>query len=115
MSSLCFFFSSFCSVLLCLIRNIRALAPVSAFGLAAVALALCVVLFEGFKHSSPQPSQMQLLPQNYFLFFGMAVFAFEGINLAVPVHSNMLRPNEYGRVRTKHPKTNLFLFSQKTS
>ncbi len=82
-------------VALCLIRNISHLAPFSAFGLVAVAFALVIVLFYGFS-SRGVSSGMHLMPENYFLFFGMAVFAFEGINLAIPVHSNMERPESYG-------------------
>ena len=82
-------------VALCLIRNMSHLAPFSAFGILAVAFALVCVLFYGFAVPGVH-AQMRLLPDNYFLFFGMAVFAFEGINLAIPVHSNMERPESYG-------------------
>jgi proton-coupled amino acid transporter len=83
-------------VALCLIRNMSHLAPFSAFGIVAVAFALVCVLFYGFSVPGVHFPQMRLLPHNYFLFFGMAVFAFEGINLAIPVHSNMERPESYG-------------------
>ncbi len=83
-------------VALCLIRNMSHLAPFSAFGILAVAFALVIVLFYGFSVPGVHATQMRLLPENYFLFFGMAVFAFEGINLAIPVHSNMERPESYG-------------------
>lgn len=81
---------------LCLIRNLRNLAPFSAFGLVAVVFALVVVLFYGLSHNGARFERMSVMPTNYFLFVGMAVFAFEGINLAVPVHSNMQHPASYG-------------------
>jgi hypothetical protein len=68
-----YFFHLFCLG----IRNLRHLAPFSAFGIVSVAVAVSIVLYYGFSAGAHIP-QMNPLPTDYFLFFGMAIFAFEG-------------------------------------
>ena len=83
-------------IALVLIRNIRQLAPFSALGLGSVAAAVSVVLFFGFAEHGAQMKLISPLPSDLFAFYGISVFAFEGINLAIPVHSNMEKPKQYG-------------------
>lgn len=80
---------------LMLLRDIRHLALVSMFALSAVVLALATVLFYGFAVVGVHFNELQVWPTNFFLFFGIAVFAFEGINLAVPVAASMREPHRY--------------------
>eukprot|EP01112_Ceratiomyxa_fruticulosa_P000684 TRINITY_DN1060_c0_g1_i9.p1 TRINITY_DN1060_c0_g1~~TRINITY_DN1060_c0_g1_i9.p1 ORF type:complete len:469 (-),score=74.70 TRINITY_DN1060_c0_g1_i9:68-1474(-) len=82
------------------IKNIKYLSPTSIFANLALLLGITVVFYFGF-------SRLELVPVSEYpgiristfpMFFGIAVFGFEGINLAIPIESNMRKPQNYFRL-----------------
>merc|ERR1711892_675395 len=82
-------------VLLCLLRNLRLLAPVTVIATVCELYALAVVFYYIFRDPLPPvssvPSSVSIskLP----LFFGTAIFAFEGIGIVLPLENRMKNPS----------------------
>lgn len=79
------------------LRDIKYLAPTSIFANFTLLFAVSVILWHGFKQFEWQHYpyvNVSGLPT----FFGIAVFGFEGINLALPIQSSMKKSNHYSRI-----------------
>jgi len=74
------------------------LAPISMFANVALVLAIVVVFYFGFTQIQIQHSYPFIHISSFPLFFGIAVFGFEGINLAIPIQSSMKNPKAYPRM-----------------
>lgn len=85
-------------VLLSWIRTMRYLAPVAIAANAALILAVTTVFYYGFSELKVERSYPFINISTFPLFFGIAVFGYEGINLAIPIQSSMLNPRAYPRM-----------------
>jgi len=85
-------------MLLSWLRNIKYLAPTSVFANFSLLFAATVILYYGFSHIVWEHHYPALNVSGVPTFFGIAVFGFEGINLALPIHASMKNPKRYGRV-----------------
>jgi len=85
-------------MLLSWLRDIKYLAPTSIFANFSLLFAVVVILWYGFTkfytHEHYPAIDFSGLPT----FFGIAVFGFEGINLALPIQASMKNPERYPRV-----------------
>ena len=81
-------------VLLCLLRNLRLLAPVTVIATVCELYALAIVFYYIFRDplppvtSVPSTASITKLP----LFFGTAIFTFEGIGIVLPLENRMKNP-----------------------
>ena len=81
-------------VLLCLLRNLRLLAPVTVVATVCELYALATVFYYIFRDPLPDVSSVPAavsiskLP----LFFGTAIFTFEGIGIVLPLENRMKNP-----------------------
>eukprot|EP00761_Pharyngomonas_kirbyi_P006626 gb/GECH01006634.1/.p1 GENE.gb/GECH01006634.1/~~gb/GECH01006634.1/.p1 ORF type:complete len:440 (+),score=59.47 gb/GECH01006634.1/:1-1320(+) len=84
-------------LLLCFLPNMRYLAFTSFIAMIALALAIVVIFVYGFRdltlENFTQRSGAEI--STYPIFFGIAVFSFEGINMALPVENSMRKPQNY--------------------
>ncbi|XP_055911952.1 proton-coupled amino acid transporter 1 [Eupeodes corollae] len=86
-------------LLTCLITNLKYLTPVSLLANLSMVSGLVLTMYFAFKGGLPAPSERHYLtnaPQ-LALFFGTAIFAFEGIALVLPLKNAMKRPNNFDR------------------
>lgn len=82
-----------------LITNLKYLAPVSLIANLCMMLGLVITMSFAFQGGLPSPSE-----RNYFtngaqlaLYFGTAIFAFEGIALVLPLKNAMKKPSYFDR------------------
>ncbi|PVD34912.1 hypothetical protein C0Q70_06193 [Pomacea canaliculata] len=80
-----------------LLRNLRVLAPFSSFANLLTLTGLIIIfqyIVRGLEDSEKLPafSDLSRLP----LFFGTAIFAFEGISLVLPLEHSMRNPQDFG-------------------
>ena len=78
------------------IRNLKWLAPVSLIGNALLMLSIGVVFFYSFQRLPP----IDTIPAfgswaGLPLFFGTAIYSFEGITLVLPLQKDMKRPQDF--------------------
>eukprot|EP00026_Physarum_polycephalum_P009469 Phypoly_transcript_09594.p1 GENE.Phypoly_transcript_09594~~Phypoly_transcript_09594.p1 ORF type:complete len:457 (+),score=23.96 Phypoly_transcript_09594:99-1373(+) len=87
-------------MLLSWLRNIKYLAPTSIFANFALLFAVAVILGHGFANFHIH-HYTAIEPKGLPIFFGIAVFGFEGINLALPIQASMKNQDHYWRVLDK--------------
>eukprot|EP00697_Spironema_sp_BW2_P010001 gnl/Spiro4/25066_TR12470_c0_g1_i1.p1 gnl/Spiro4/25066_TR12470_c0_g1~~gnl/Spiro4/25066_TR12470_c0_g1_i1.p1 ORF type:complete len:502 (-),score=94.70 gnl/Spiro4/25066_TR12470_c0_g1_i1:71-1525(-) len=83
-------------IILCSIRDMKNLMPVSFAGILVLFLSLGIVLSAGFTKSGPSPDYPNgFVFSTYPLFIGTAAFAFEGIAMSMPIRQSMAKPEKY--------------------
>ena len=83
-------------VLLCLLRNLRLLAPVTVIATVCELYALGVVFYYIFRDPLPSVTSVPMVESisKLPLFFGTAIFTFEGIGIVLPLENRMRNPGE---------------------
>ncbi|XP_065160550.1 neutral amino acid uniporter 4 [Atheta coriaria] len=83
-------------ILTCLVRNLKYLAPLSAIANIFMAVGL-VITFYYISQDLPAFSERDYVgtASNFPLFFGTALFAFEGIGLVLPLRNEMKKPDTF--------------------
>lgn len=76
----------------------RYLSPTSFLGIVGVLVSLGVVSYYGISNPHPPTSYPFIYLHTAPFYFGIAVFALEGILLALPLEANMKRRADYGYV-----------------
>ncbi|XP_044748431.1 proton-coupled amino acid transporter-like protein pathetic isoform X2 [Coccinella septempunctata] len=84
-------------VLLNWIRNLKFLTPFSILA-SLLMIAGLVIIFGYLLHDVPSINSIKEIgnPQSLALFFGTAVYAFEGIGVVLPLENNMRTPLDFG-------------------
>ncbi|KAH8373593.1 hypothetical protein KR200_011400 [Drosophila serrata] len=89
---------AFVPVLLsCLITNLKWLTPVSLFANVCMVLGLGITLYYALRDGLPEIRERALWTNGpkLALFFGTAIFAFEGIALVMPLKNSMRKPRQF--------------------
>lgn len=85
--------------LLCSLRSLRGLAPLSLVGSALVLTALCAVVWFARGQFAPGRPRALVRPvgpaDSLPIFFSMAIYCFEGIGLALPIENAMREPEAF--------------------
>uniref|UniRef100_A0A7S0ZGN1 Amino acid transporter transmembrane domain-containing protein n=1 Tax=Timspurckia oligopyrenoides TaxID=708627 RepID=A0A7S0ZGN1_9RHOD len=101
------------------LRSMKYFAPLSALVLVVFSVGAVIILQQGyiFYHSALL-STSEIFPAVYLfrlktlpLFFGTAVYSFEGINLAIPIEDNMLHPEHFPKVMNRAMVAVMAIFS----
>uniref|UniRef100_A0A1A9UUH1 Amino acid transporter transmembrane domain-containing protein n=1 Tax=Glossina austeni TaxID=7395 RepID=A0A1A9UUH1_GLOAU len=82
-----------------LIRNLKYLAPVSAFAALCMILSLGITLYYAVKDGLPPISERRMYtsPRELAIYFGTAIFAFEGIALVLPIKNCMKKAEDFDK------------------
>ncbi|XP_067639712.1 proton-coupled amino acid transporter 1 isoform X2 [Eurosta solidaginis] len=82
-----------------LITNLKYLMPVSLIASICMIFGLAITLFYALKDGLPSASERKLYTDSsrLALFFGTAIFAFEGITLVLPLRNAMRKPTDFAR------------------
>uniref|UniRef100_A0A1B0B3U3 Amino acid transporter transmembrane domain-containing protein n=1 Tax=Glossina palpalis gambiensis TaxID=67801 RepID=A0A1B0B3U3_9MUSC len=82
-----------------LIRNLKYLAPVSAFAALCMILGLGITLYYAIKDGLPPISERRMYtsPRELAIYFGTAIFAFEGIALVLPIKNCMKKTEDFDK------------------
>ncbi|XP_053949710.1 proton-coupled amino acid transporter 1 isoform X1 [Anastrepha ludens] len=82
-----------------LITNLKWLMPVSLIASLCMIFGLSITIFYALKDGLPSPSERVLYNDgpHLALFFGTAIFAFEGITLVLPLRNAMRKPTDFAR------------------
>ncbi|XP_062909208.1 proton-coupled amino acid transporter 1 isoform X1 [Mobula hypostoma] len=83
-------------ILLVFIQNLKYLAPLSMLANLAMLLSLILIyihLFSHFSHTMDLPKVGDW--KSFAMFFGTAIFAFEGIGVVLPLENQMQRPHKF--------------------
>ncbi|CAG9855731.1 unnamed protein product [Phyllotreta striolata] len=81
----------------CLVRNLKYLAPFSTIANFLMMGGIIIVLYYSTSEGLPAISERKYISslQTIPLFFGTAIFAFEGIGLVLPLQNEMKKPNDF--------------------
>lgn len=82
-----------------LITNLKYLTPVSFTANICMICGLGVTMYYGLKDGLPDVAKRNLFtePMQLALYFGTAIFAFEGIALVLPLKNAMAKPTNFDR------------------
>lgn len=82
-----------------LVRNLKYLAPFSTVANILMIAGIVVVLYYSISDGLPDVTERSYIAsfETIPLFFGTAVFAFEGIGLVLPLQNEMKKPNDFDR------------------
>ncbi|KAI8127859.1 hypothetical protein FF38_13775 [Lucilia cuprina] len=82
-----------------MITNLKWLTPVSFIANICMICGLSITLYYGLKDGLPDVAERKLYtdPMQLALYFGTAIFAFEGIALVLPLKNAMENPNHFDR------------------
>ncbi|XP_036137508.1 proton-coupled amino acid transporter 3-like [Molossus molossus] len=86
-------------VLLVFIQNLKVLSVFSTLA-NITTLGSMVLIFEYIMQEIPDPSNLPLMAswENFLLFFGTAVFTFEGVGMVLPLKNQMKHPQQFAFV-----------------
>lgn len=86
-------------ILLVFTRNLKFLAPFSFVANVVMCASLVLIYYYCLTHI-PNPVDLPMVgrPIDYPLFFGTAIFAFEGIGVVLPLENKMQKPQSFGAV-----------------
>ncbi|XP_045509835.1 proton-coupled amino acid transporter-like protein CG1139 isoform X2 [Colias croceus] len=83
-------------LLSCMVRNLKYLTPFSTFANVLMAVGVGVVMYEAAQDLPPVQDRVYLASwQQLPLYFGTAVYAFEGIGLVLPLKNEMRQPDQF--------------------
>lgn len=83
-------------ILLCFVRNLRFMAPFSAFANLLTFAGLVIILVDLFQDLPPSWTRTLVGRwQDMPIFFGTAIYAFEGIGVILPVENKMATPEDF--------------------
>ncbi|XP_005176190.2 proton-coupled amino acid transporter 2 isoform X1 [Musca domestica] len=82
-----------------MITNLKYLTPVSFIANICMICGLSITMYYGLKDGLPDVAERKLFtsPMELALYFGTAIFAFEGIALVLPLKNAMANPNNFDR------------------
>lgn len=82
-----------------MITNLKWLTPVSFIANICMICGLSITMYYGLKDGLPDVAERNLYtdPMQLALYFGTAIFAFEGIALVLPLKNAMENPNHFDR------------------
>lgn len=82
-----------------LITNLKWLTPVSFVANICMICGLGITMFYGVKEGFPEVAERNLAtdPMQLAIYFGTAIFAFEGIALVLPLKNAMKHPGNFDR------------------
>jgi len=83
-------------ILICSIRNLRYLSPCSVLANILEFVGLAVVFYYIFRSPLPNSHSVPWFTpaRNFPIFFGTAIFAFEGISVVLPIENQMTKPQD---------------------
>jgi len=90
-------------VVVCMIRQWKGLAPLSAFANLAILFTVGIVIYYALSHCI-LPHTLSWSQVNHFdvktlpVFFGISIYTFEGIGLVIDMEKSMAHPNKFERV-----------------
>ncbi|EKX46948.1 hypothetical protein GUITHDRAFT_86572 [Guillardia theta CCMP2712] len=81
--------------LLCWIPSLDILAPFSLFAVLLIFSGLITVAWNSMPLFGTGPDVQEYIPSTMPIFVGMAIYAFEGIGLAIPIENSMKHPESF--------------------
>lgn len=83
-------------ILICSIRNLKYLSPCSVLANILEFVGLGIIFYYIFETPLPDSTSVPWFtsPEKFPIFFGTAIFAFEGISVVLPIENQMRRPQE---------------------
>eukprot|EP00960_Hanusia_phi_P040857 754694-Hanusia_phi.AAC.7 len=81
--------------LLCWIPSLEILAPFSLFAVLLIFSGLITVAWNSMPLFGTGPDVQEYIPSTMPIFVGMAIYAFEGIGLAIPIENSMKHPESF--------------------
>ena len=81
-------------ILICSIRNLKYLSPCSVLANILEFVGLAIIFFYIFDTKLPATDTVPWFaaPASFPIFFGTAIFAFEGISVVLPIENQMSKP-----------------------